>query len=122
MIAFTPLSPTPTAPTDTATPTDAVATTTTIMPTATTMVSTAVTTTSIVRVSPTEQTYVVGAGDSLTTIAAMFDVTLEQLVNYNEFEGGTGHLLLPGDTILVPPGASLLPDQSVLATTTTSIP
>lgn len=55
--------------------------------------------------SPVEQTYTIRAGDSLAAIAADFDITLEQLVNYNQFPNGANQLILPGDEIKIPPGA-----------------
>jgi len=55
--------------------------------------------------SPIEQTYTIRAGDSLGGIAELYDITLEQLVNYNEFPNGVNELILPGDEIKIPPGA-----------------
>lgn len=69
--------------------------------------------------SPSEQDYVIRAGDSLASIAERFGITLEQLVNYNEFPDGASHLILPGDVIVIPPDA-LAPDTGVPATTTTT--
>lgn len=63
-----------------------------------------------------EQPYVIQEGDSLGGIASTFDITLEQLVNYNQFEDGPSQLILVGDLILIPPDALL-----VAATTTTSV-
>lgn len=67
------------------------------------------TTTSVSRHVQEEQEYIIQAGDSLGSIAAAFDVTLEQLVNYNQFDDGINHLLLPGESLLVPPGALAQP-------------
>jgi len=55
--------------------------------------------------SPTEQTYEIQGGDSLGKIAALYDITLEQLINYNQFPDGANQLILPGDTIRIPPDA-----------------
>lgn len=55
--------------------------------------------------SPVEQTYTIKAGDSLGAIASLYDITLEQLVNYNQFPNGSGQLILPGDQIKIPPDA-----------------
>ncbi|NNE13220.1 MAG: LysM peptidoglycan-binding domain-containing protein, partial [Ilumatobacter sp.] len=58
--------------------------------------------------SPVEQTYTIQSGDSLGAIAARYDITLEQLVNYNQFPQGSSQLILPGDEIRIPPD-SLVP-------------
>jgi len=55
--------------------------------------------------SPVEQTYTIQAGDSLGKIAALFDITLDQLVNYNQFANGANQLILPGEQIKIPPDA-----------------
>lgn len=54
-------------------------------------------------ISPVEQTYIVKAGDSLSKIAELYDISVEVLINYNGWTDGTNHLLLPGDEILIPP-------------------
>jgi len=51
-------------------------------------------------ISPDPQTYVVQAGDSLSKIASLYDITVEVLISYNGWTDGTSHLLLPGDEIL----------------------
>jgi LysM repeat protein len=68
--------------------------------------------------SPTEQSYEIQAGDSLGRIATLHDITLEQLVNYNEFADGAGQLILPGDVILIPPD-SLVPGTGTATETET---
>ena len=55
--------------------------------------------------SPTEQSYEIKSGDSLGRIASLYDITLEQLVNYNQFADGANQLILPGQTIRIPPDA-----------------
>ena len=55
--------------------------------------------------SPVEQSYTIQSGDSLGAIASRYDITLDQLVNYNQFPGGSGELILPGDVIKIPPDA-----------------
>lgn len=79
------------------------------------------TTTTVDERFPGEQEYTVQAGDSLASIADRYGITLEQLINYNEFDDGADHVLLPGDRLLVPPGA-LVPSHTVPVTTSTSIP
>lgn len=72
--------------------------------------------------APFEQVYQIRSGDSLASIAAIHGVTLEQLVDYNEFADGADHLLLPGEYLLVPPDALMSPAGPPvlpLATTTT---
>lgn len=63
-----------------------------------------------------EQEYVIVAGDSLGAIADRYDVSLEALVNYNDFDG-PDHLIKPGDLIKIPPNATF-----VLPTATTAPP
>ncbi len=55
--------------------------------------------------SPSEQAYEIKGGDSLGKIAGIYDITLEQLVNYNQFADGANQLILPGQTIKIPPDA-----------------
>jgi LysM repeat protein len=55
---------------------------------------------------PTEQTYTIQSGDSLSAIASRFDVTMDAIVAYNGWTDGINHVLLPGDTILIPPGSA----------------
>ncbi len=55
--------------------------------------------------SPSEQVYEIRAGDSLGKIAGLYDITLEQLINYNQFADGANQLILPGQTIKIPPDA-----------------
>lgn len=59
----------------------------------------------VVVISPTEQQYTVVAGDSLFAIGRLFDVDMETLANYNAWENGLEHTLLPGDVVLIPPDA-----------------
>jgi LysM repeat protein len=55
--------------------------------------------------SPSEQTYEIKSGDGLGAIAARYDITLEQLINYNQFPDGAAQLILPGQVIKIPPDA-----------------
>ncbi len=79
------------------------------------------TTTTIAGRSAVEQEYTVQPGDSLASIAERYGITLEQLINYNQFSDGADHLLLPGEQLLVPPTA-VVPSGTVPVTTTTSMP
>lgn len=71
--------------------------------------------------SPYEQEHTIRPGDSLSSIADLYGITLEQLVNYNMFADGADHLLVPDERLLVPPGA-LVPtaEPTTTATTTTT--
>ncbi len=57
-------------------------------------------------ISPTEQEYLVKSGDSLSKVAGLFDLTIQQLIEYNQFSH-TGHVLHPGDIVRVPPGGKV---------------
>jgi LysM repeat protein len=56
-------------------------------------------------ISPTEQQYVIKAGDSLSKIAAAHEISMDDIINYNGWTDGTNHLLIPGETIRIPPNA-----------------
>jgi hypothetical protein len=51
------------------------------------------------------QFYAAAEGDSASSVAAMFDVTTVELVEFNGWADGSSHPLVAGDTVLVPPGA-----------------
>lgn len=97
------------------TPTGAGATIANIQPTSFVEVAPATTTTTTTTLppedlvagtrSPSEQSYEIQGGDSLGRIAALYDITLEQLINYNQFADGANQLILPGQTIKIPPDA-----------------
>jgi LysM repeat protein len=55
--------------------------------------------------SPAEQVYTIQPNDGLAKIAALYDITLEQLINYNQFADGINTLILPGQQIKIPPDA-----------------
>ncbi len=59
------------------------------------------------QVSPTEQIHVVVAGDSLSKISSLYGITLDALINYNEWTEGINHFLLPGDEVKIPPNAKV---------------
>ncbi len=52
----------------------------------------------------TEQEYVVQAGDTPIGVANMFNVTVADLIAYNEW--GANEFAYPGDTIKIPPGGT----------------
>ncbi len=54
-----------------------------------------------------EQIYTVEAGDFFARIAEEYGISVEELVNYNEFPDGVNHVLIPGETIKIPPGAAV---------------
>lgn len=70
--------------------------------------------------TPGEQTYTVVAGDSIARIAARHGIEMEVLAVHNEWADGISHLILPGDTILIPPGADVV--ISVDAAPATAVP
>jgi LysM repeat protein len=55
--------------------------------------------------SPAEQTYTIQPNDGLGKIAQLYDITLEQLINYNQFANGVETVILPGQQIKIPPDA-----------------
>lgn len=57
------------------------------------------------QISTTEQSYQIQGGDSLSKIAGLYDVTIDDIINYNGWTDGINHLLIPGDTIKIPPNA-----------------
>lgn len=54
----------------------------------------------------TELEYVVQRGDYLAHIADMFGVSIDDLAEHNEWPEGADTPLLPGQVILIPPGAT----------------
>ena len=84
-----------------------------------TMVPVPTSTTIFAERSPYEQEHTIRPGDSLSSIADLYGITLQQLVNYNEFADGADHLLLPDERLLVPPDA-LVPSAEPTTTTTTT--
>jgi LysM repeat protein len=58
-------------------------------------------------ISPTEQSYVVVAGDSVYKIASKHGITPEALVNYNAWTDGINHPLFQGDIVKIPPNSKV---------------
>lgn len=58
-------------------------------------------------VSPVEQTYTVKANDSISKIAGLHSITMEQLVNYNSWSDGISHSIFVGDVVKIPPGGAI---------------
>ncbi len=77
------------------------------------------TTTAVANSLPEQQLYTVQAGDFLAKIAQQFGVTMDEIVQYNEWEDGVNHPLFPGDEIAIPGGATQQVDP---AGGTTTIP
>ncbi len=72
-------------------------------------------------VSPIEQIYTVKGGDSISKIAGLHNISMEQLTNYNSWTDGTSHFLGIGDQVKIPPGA-MIPGTATPATETATDP
>jgi LysM repeat protein len=75
------------------------------------------TTTGVDNPLPQEQLYTIQAGDFLSKIAQQFGVTIDEIVQYNEWEDGVNHLLIPGQDIRIPGGATQQVDNGGGTTT-----
>jgi LysM repeat protein len=63
--------------------------------------------------SPVAQTYTIKSGDSLSKIATLYGIEMQVICSYNQWpDCGGDHLLLPGDTVSIPPD-SLIPTDGV---------
>lgn len=51
-------------------------------------------------------TYTIAAGDTLSGIATRADVSLDALVDANGWTDGADHLIMPGDVVVLPDGAT----------------
>lgn len=60
------------------------------------------------QISPTEQLYTIVAGDSVSRIASIHDITMDVLVAYNAWPDGINHFLVVGEQVKIPPN-SLIP-------------
>jgi LysM repeat protein len=58
-------------------------------------------------VDPNEQVYVIQAGDSVSRIASLHGITMEQLVQYNQWTDGINHVLIPGVEVRIPPNSKV---------------
>ena len=56
-------------------------------------------------VDPNEQIYVIQGGDSVSKIASNHVITMDQLIQYNQWPDGINHVLIPGVEIKIPPNA-----------------
>lgn len=54
-----------------------------------------------------EQTYEIESGDNLSAIASDYGITIDAIANFNNWSDGSSHLLVPGETIRIPPGADV---------------
>lgn len=66
--------------------------------------------------APTEQLYTVEAGDFFARIAERYGISIEELVNYNQFPEGADHQINPGDVVKIPPGAQVPEDENGVTT------
>ena len=58
--------------------------------------------------SDREQIHTIQGGDSLSKIAAMYGITLQELIDYNQITGDpNAYLLLAGNTLAIPKGAKI---------------
>ncbi len=55
----------------------------------------------------TAVSYTINSGDTLSGIAERAGISLPELVNANEWPDGSDHLILPGEVIMLPQGATV---------------
>jgi LysM repeat protein len=74
--------------------------------------------------SPVEQSYTVQAGDYPVKIATLYDVDLDELRNFNQWEADFSDFPSVGETVRIPPNAKLInpnaPDTTEEATEDTA--
>jgi LysM repeat protein len=58
--------------------------------------------------SAVEQAYTVQAGDYPVKIATLYDVDLDELANYNQWDDFASDFPSPGETVRIPPGAKFV--------------
>jgi hypothetical protein len=71
-----------------------------------------------------EQQHTIAPGDSLVSIARRYRLSVDTLVTYNQWPDGLDHLLIPGDTVRIPPYPTngTMTSAPTTATTTTTQP
>ena len=57
--------------------------------------------------SDEEQIYTIVAGDSVFRIASIHGIEADELAEYNEWPDGVRHLLVPGETVRIPPDSQI---------------
>ncbi len=72
-------------------------------------------TTPVGQISATEQIYTIVGGDSISKIAALHDISMDDLINYNGWTDGLNHFLAVGETVKIPPNA-LVPGTGTAST------
>jgi LysM repeat protein len=58
--------------------------------------------------SPVEQAYTVQSGDYPVQIASLYDISLEELSNFNQWESDFSDFPSPGGTVRIPPNAKFV--------------
>jgi LysM repeat protein len=71
---------------------------------------------------PNEQVYLIQAGDSVSRIASIHGITMEQLVTYNQWTDGINHVLIPGVEVRIPPNSKVPGTGSASGATTGTTP
>ena len=61
--------------------------------------------------NPGTQTYEIRGGDSLSAIAARYDIEMDAICSINKWTDCEQHVLLPGASITIPPGAAIPDDD-----------
>ena len=58
-------------------------------------------------IDPNEQIYVIQPNDSISKIASNHGISIDQLIQYNQWPNGINHVLIPGVEIKIPPNAKV---------------
>ena len=64
-------------------------------------------------VSAVEQVYIVQPNDGPAKIAALFGISMDELITYNAYPEGANHVFFPGEEVRIPPNAQV-PDPSAV--------